>query len=103
MDWVSIDSHDASARRDPVGQELDDSARTAAQIDRASSRPQVDPVEEFGAVRTELIGLALQPGALRRIAAQRVDGGGRWLCSRGGDRRVFGFRHAELPQPIWRW
>lgn len=67
MGGVSVDSHHAPARRDPLGQELDDSARTTAEIDRALSPSQVDLVEEFGAVRAQLIGLAPQAGALRRV------------------------------------
>src|ERR1700733_7845665 len=77
MSRISVHADDASPWRDPRGEQLDDAAGTTAEVDRAVPRPGANPVEQRGAGRPQLLGLALQPGAFSRIAAQRIRGGGR--------------------------
>src|SRR5262249_58819454 len=62
------------ARCDSVGQELEDTARATPKIDRALSRLQIHLVEDCSAEGAQLIGLALEPGALRGVPTQRVYG-----------------------------
>jgi hypothetical protein len=56
-------------RRHPLGQQIDDPARSAAKIDRAVAWPQAYAVEQSGALGRELLSLTLQAGALAATAA----------------------------------
>jgi len=55
-----------------IGQaQVEDPARAAAEIEGALPRGQADAAEQVGGLRTQLVGLALQPGALGRVAVRR--------------------------------
>ena len=71
---VGVKSDDPPVRRDPLGQQIDDAARSAAKIDRAVLGPQTNPVKEHSAIGCELVSLTLQAGTLAAAAAQRIDG-----------------------------
>ena len=49
---------------DSPGQQVQDPARPAAEVDRSLSGPQAHPVQQCRAVGGQFLGLALQPGAL---------------------------------------
>jgi hypothetical protein len=68
----AVKANNATARRDPVAQHLDDAARAAAEIDRAVPGPQTSPIEHRFALGRQLIRLALQPLALATATAKAV-------------------------------
>ena len=73
MRRVRVQAHNPASRRDPPRQQVQNAARAAAQIDHGLSWPQANPVQQIPAVGGQLVSLTLQPGALTRAAAQRVD------------------------------
>lgn len=56
---VGVKPDDPPARRDPLGQQIDDPARSAAKIDRAVAGSYAYPVEQYGAIGRELLRLTL--------------------------------------------
>jgi hypothetical protein len=71
--WISVETDDPPAWRDPFGQQLDDAARSAAEVDRAATGTQVNPIQQIRAVRCQLVSLTLQASALAAAAAERID------------------------------
>jgi hypothetical protein len=66
---VEVEPGHAAIRRYPFGQQVDDAAGAASQINRAPPRLDAYPVQERGTVAPEFFGLAPQPVAFRRAAA----------------------------------
>ena len=60
---VGVHAGHPASRRHPLGQQLEDAARPAAQVDRALPGPQADPVQQRGAVA--------RPGPVPGVAAAR--------------------------------
>ena len=73
MRRVRVKADDPACRCDPLGQHVQNAARTAAEIDDALSRPQANPVQKRCAIGCQLVRLTKQPGALAGTAAQRID------------------------------
>jgi hypothetical protein len=106
VDRVSVDPDDTPARQDPLGQELDNAARSAADVNRAVARAQAKPIEQGAAIGCELVGPTLQAFALSAVTAQRI--GRVWVAAcPGTGRRVFsGVVHcygflARIAQENW--
>jgi hypothetical protein len=72
VDRIGVEPNNPPARRDPFGQQLDDAARSAADVDGTVAWTQAKPVEQGAAVGCELVGLPLQPCALGAVAAERI-------------------------------
>ena len=70
---VGVKPDNPPTRRHPLGQQIDDSTRSAAKIDRAVTRPQAHAVKQSRAIGRQLLSLTLQADALAAAAAQRVD------------------------------
>ncbi len=80
---VGVKPDDPPARRHPLGQQIDDPARSAPDIDGAVPGAQTNPVKKHRAIGQELLSLTLQAGTLATAAAQRIDGV-RVIDGRGG-------------------
>jgi hypothetical protein len=66
---VGVKPDDSTARRHPLGQQIDDPPRSATYIDRAVAGAHANPVKEHRAIWQELLSLTLQPGTLPAAAA----------------------------------
>lgn len=93
---VGVKPDNPPTRRHPLGQQIDDPARSAAEIDCAVARPQAHAVEQNRAIGRELLSLTLQAGALAAAAAQRVHGV-RVIDSRRRRKRFTGGSPATAP------
>ena len=71
---VGVQADDAPVRADGGGEQLEDPAGAAAEVDRVLPWPHADPLEQGNGLRAQLLGLAAQPGALARAIAERVTG-----------------------------
>jgi hypothetical protein len=76
MRRVRVEAGHPARRGDPLGQQVQDPARTTAEIDRALPRPQTYPVQKRRPVSGQFLSLTLQPGTLAPAAAQRIDSAG---------------------------
>jgi len=97
MRRVGVQADNPACRCDPLGQQVQDAARAAAQIDHGLSRLQANPVQQVSAVGGQFVSLTLQPGALAWAAAQRVDGV-RVLTRCRARSRAGRFGHAAPPR-----
>ncbi len=97
MRRVGVQADNPASRCDPLGQQVQDAARAAAQIDHGLSRLQANPVQQVSAVGGQFVSLTLQPGALAWAAAQRVDGV-RVLTRCRARSRADRFGHAAPPR-----
>src|SRR6202042_2205150 len=69
---------DPAARADRLRQEIEYSARAAAEVERGLAGPQpelAEPREQGAGFRLQLLRLALQPGGLIGVGAERVHAG----------------------------
>ena len=78
MRRVGVEPDDPAARADRLRQEIEYSARAAAEVERGLAGPQAElaePREQGAGFRLELVRLAPQPGGLIGVGAERVDAG----------------------------
>jgi hypothetical protein len=73
VDRVDIQPNDPARRTDPVGQQIQDPAGPAAQVDDPPALGDPNPVQQQLAVTAQLAGLTLEPVTFLGTAAQRVD------------------------------
>ena len=72
---VGVEPDDPAARADRVREEIEYSARAAAEVERGLAGPQAElaePREQGAGFRLKLVRLALQPGGLIGVGAERV-------------------------------
>lgn len=70
---VNVQPGHMAVRPHPLGQQVNDPAGAASQINRVPPALDADPIQECGTVGTKLFGLAPQPVAFRRAGPQGVD------------------------------
>jgi hypothetical protein len=68
MRRVRVEPDHPPSRRQPFGEQIYDSARSTANIDRAVAWPQADPVKQRRAIGRQLLGLTQQARALALTA-----------------------------------
>jgi hypothetical protein len=76
-----VQADDPACRANPIGQQIQDPAGPAAQVDRPPSLGDPNPVQQQRAVVPQLRGLAPKPVPFRRTAAKRIDNTTRRLVS----------------------
>ena len=72
---LRIKPDDPAVRPDRLGQEIEDSSRPAAEVDRGLTGPQAElakPAEQGAGFRLQFLRLALQPGGLIGVGAEGV-------------------------------
>ena len=73
VDRVNVQPGHMAVRPHPFGQQVNDPAGAASQVNRVPPALDADPVQKRGTVGTKLFGLAPQPVAFRGAGPQGVD------------------------------
>jgi hypothetical protein len=102
---IEVQADDPAFRAYPIGQQIQDSAGPAAQVDRPPPLGDPNPVQQQLAVVPQLGGLTPKPVTFRGTAAQRIDNTTRRLCGSWADRAkravVLLLRHSREHGPDW--